>query len=404
MTKVETGGKRRGQVSIFSLEARIKRSLRDHLWRIGFTRNGDGELVPPQCTKEAIRQLHAAQRRAKLRENGAFIRAQWPKLKKYFADGQDVSPQDLTPELELIAGGTWQSDLFRLASLTWSVPVSQGYGRRLRFLVWDRHNDRLIGLIALGDPVFNLKVRDEWVGWTVEDRRERLVGALDAYVLGAIPPYNQLLGGKLLACLIRTQEVRAAFGAKYRQSTGIISKKKKSAELCIVTTSSALGRSSVYNRLALGGRQYFESLGFTAGWGHFHIPDSLFAQMRQYLAEADDEYAGNHQYGDGPNWRLRAIRKVLSRMNLNPDLMRHGITREVLACQLADNAAKALKDGNKATFRNLLSLEDVSELARERWIVPRAERMPGYRAWSRDGIRDLLRHRAMASGRQAANG
>jgi hypothetical protein len=38
------------------------------------------------------------------------------------------------------------------------VPVSNGFGRRLRYLVWDEHNDKLIGLIAIGDPVFNLSV------------------------------------------------------------------------------------------------------------------------------------------------------------------------------------------------------------------------------------------------------
>src|SRR5262249_30013567 len=50
----------------------------------------------------------------------------------------------------------WESDLFRLASLTWAVPISNGFGRRLCYLVWEEHNDKLIGLIAIGDPVFNL--------------------------------------------------------------------------------------------------------------------------------------------------------------------------------------------------------------------------------------------------------
>jgi hypothetical protein len=68
----------------------------------------------------------------------------------------------------------------RLASLTWAVPVSNGFGRRLRYLVWDRNNNKLIGLIAIGDPVFNLSVRDKLIGWTVKDRGERLVNILDA--------------------------------------------------------------------------------------------------------------------------------------------------------------------------------------------------------------------------------
>ena len=40
--------------------------------------------------------------------------------------------------------------VFRYASLHWSVPVSQGYGRRTRFLVIDEQNEKLIGIFALG--------------------------------------------------------------------------------------------------------------------------------------------------------------------------------------------------------------------------------------------------------------
>ena len=33
--------------------------------------------------------------------------------------------------------------------------LSNGFGRRLRFLVWDNHNGKLIGIIAIGDPGAN---------------------------------------------------------------------------------------------------------------------------------------------------------------------------------------------------------------------------------------------------------
>jgi len=45
----------------------------------------------------------------------------------------------------------------------------------------------LSGLIALGDPVFNLSVRDNLIGWNVDDRAKRLVNVLDAYVLRCGP-------------------------------------------------------------------------------------------------------------------------------------------------------------------------------------------------------------------------
>src|SRR3954447_16807107 len=88
--------------------------------------------------------------------------------------------------------------------------------------------------------------------------------------LGAVPPYNMLLGGKAVACLIRSREVFEDFKRTYGNTVGIISGRRKRAELLAVTTTSSMGRSSVYNRLRLDGQPYMTSIGYTAGWGHFH--------------------------------------------------------------------------------------------------------------------------------------
>ena len=76
--------------------------------------------------------------------------------------------------------------------------------------------------------------------------------------------------------LIRSRDIYDDFSRTYGGTVGIISGKEKKARLLAVTTSSSLGRSSVYNRLKLGGIPYFTSIGYTGGWGHFHIPDDLF--------------------------------------------------------------------------------------------------------------------------------
>ena len=176
-------------VSAFSEEAKLKRRIRDHLKKLGFVSAGDGSLKPPSNSKESIRALHQEQRKAILGQQRDFIRSVLPKLGCYFANGAEIDPIKVAPRIELISAGTWQSDLFRLASLSWSVPVSNGFGRRLRYLVWDDHNNKLIGIMALGDPVFNLRVRDKLIGWNAKDRGKRLVNILDAYVLGAVPPW-----------------------------------------------------------------------------------------------------------------------------------------------------------------------------------------------------------------------
>lgn len=225
---------------------------------------------------------------------------------------------------------------------------------------------------------------------------------LDAFVLGAVPPYNQLLGGKLVACLMRSREVVDRFADKYGGTRGIISKKKKLAQLVCVTTTSALGRSSVYNRLKLGSTSYLQSIGFTLGYGHFQIPDELFAEMRRYLRRRHNKYAKGHKFGNGPNWRLRVVRRVLEYLKLNPELMRHNMKREIFICPIATNAYKVLRGKNlRPRFTDLLSVAEIGDAARQRWLVPRAERRPEFRLWRREDTLRLIRGETVAMPVQA---
>lgn len=381
----------RSVIPISSQEADLKQRIRCHLLFLGFQNVAEGVLEVEDRGKDVIRALHRSQRNARREANRNFLAQRSSALIKYFASGRDVEPANISPRLEKIAAGTWQSDLFRLASMTWSVPVSNGFGRRLRYLVWDENNEKLIGLIAVGDPVFNLSVRDNLIGWNSHDRRERLVNIMDAYVLGALPPYNILLGGKMVACLIRTKEIYEDFLKTYGATVGIISQKQKKARLLAVTTMSSMGRSSVYNRLKLGGTEYFRSIGYTRGWGHFHIPDELFAELRDYLRQIEHPYSDLHRFGAGPNWRLRTTRAALRALGFNDNLLRHGIRREVFICSLASNATKLLRTGKgRPDLSSLLSVSTVARLARERWIVPRSQRRPEYRNWMSDDLIQLF--------------
>jgi hypothetical protein len=372
-------------------QANLKRRLRRHLAALGFHRSQHGRLEAAGTGKDVIRALHSAQRNARLKANKTFIAERLPDLIGHFASGSDINPAFISPVLKRISNNTWQSDLFRLASLTWAVPVSNGFGRRLRYLVWDKHHDKLIGLIAIGDPVFNLSARDNLIKWNHRTRGRRLVNMMDAYVLGAVPPYNTLLGGKLVACLVRSREIYNDFTRTYGNTTGIISRRKKKARLLAVTTSSSLGRSSVYNRLKLGDVQYFMPIGYTGGWGHFHIADELFADLRNFLRQIGHPYPDLHRFGHGPNWRLRTTRAALTALGFKSDMLHHGIEREVFLCTLASNAARILRTGKgRPNPSTLLTVQEIGELAVKRWVLPRSERKPEYRNWRRDDVKSLL--------------
>ncbi|MFP7756211.1 Druantia anti-phage system protein DruA [Thermodesulfobacteriota bacterium B35] len=229
----------------------LRKAIHTHLLSLGFSKNGDGYFVDGELTKQRIRDLHSGYRREVLERNRSFVETHGPELVHHFATSTQIDPASIDPELVEVKPDSLESRLFRFASLLWSVPVSQGFGRRLRFLVRDRQNGCLIGLFALGDPVFNLSARDNWIGWTHKDRCQRLVHVMDAYVVGALPPYSFLIGGKLVAALMGSKEVKDAYERKYLGKQSIISKKRKRARLVLLTTTSALGRSSIYNRLAI---------------------------------------------------------------------------------------------------------------------------------------------------------
>ena len=374
----------------------LREEIQHHLRTIGLNSDrSEGNL-----SKESIRHIHRFHREAAQQRIRRALGKKMDLFLEEIANGDEVDPANISPELVEVRSGTRTGDLFRFASLLWSIPVSQGYGRRLRYLVRDRANGKLIGLFALGDPVFNLRVRDEWIGWNQAERRLRLVNLMDAYVVGAVPPYANLLGGKLVTSLIASEEVGNKFEKRYGRKAGLISRMRKRARLALVTVTSALGRSSMYNRLRLmpsvqshTGQPVVEllRLGVTTGYGHFQITDHLFSQLRRVLQEDGHKYADGHQFGDGPNWRIRVARIGLQSLGLNPgDVLKHGIRREVYAMPIATNTQAFLTGKVEEPIFDCKTVDEISDLARKRWLIPRGDRRPSYRQFRREHLRDVL--------------
>lgn len=376
-----------------ALKREIRTEMLHHLDEIGLT-SLDSEKQP---SKETIRKIQAEDRKRSAQREEALLRDHGAELIEHFADGEEISPEQIVPTLHFIdRPDSRDGYLFRLATLIWSIPVSRGIGRRMRFLVRDQNTGKLIGLLALGSPVFNLSARDDWIGWNVSDRKSRLVNVMDAYVLGAVPPYARLLGGKLVGALATSSQVQRRFQKRYdrRESVnGVV----KDAELVLITATSALGRSSLYNRLRLDGFFRYERLGWTEGYGHFHIPDPIFQKMRELLRAQDHHYSEGHSFQDGPNWRFRVAREALERVGLDSELLRHGIQREVFGVPLTDNFRDYLRGSTDDVDVNRPSVLEVAEAAKERWIIDRADRCPDYVEWNRRKIWDLMTSRLSSS-------
>ena len=355
--------------------ARLRRRVLRELRGMGF-RTISGVLIPPDLSaKQAVRELHYRQRVSLLNRNAEFLEAWEKPLISHFASGAEVRVDSITPEVELVST-TEQAALFRYATLFWSVPVSQGFGRRTRFLVRDRENGKLIGLFALGDPVYNLTARDQVIGWDVAQRNERLYNVLDAFILGAVPPYRALLGGKLVAMAAVSEQAQSFIERKYRGTITKIQKVTKRPRPVLITTSSALGRSSLYNRLRYRDRLLYVPVGYSKGWGHFHFSVDLFAEMCDLLHS--DGGVPSHRFGSGPNWRMRTLKAALGKLELDPDLLHHGVGREIFLAPLAKNWQAFLKGETDRCQWYRFDLDDLAKFFRERWAVGRAIRDSSY--------------------------
>lgn len=303
------------------------------------------------------------------------------------ASGAEVIPEDVSPVLVEVQQRSEEELLFRYVRLHWSIPVSAGYGRRLRFVVYDESNDKVMGIIGLGDPIFGLRPRDRWIGWDLEARKRRLKWVMDLFVLGAVPPYSQLLCGKLVALLATSLEVQDAFRRKYGGKDAYISGRTFDGRLALLTTTSALGRSSLYNRLTYEQRTVYESVGFTSGSGDFHFSNGFYASLRELAAEHCTATAKHSSWGEGFRNRRELVRKTLPMLGLSTKLQRHGIRREVFAVPLAANTRPFLRGEDDDLTPHGHSVRELFEWFRGRWLLPRADRDNRYRAFDPESYR-----------------
>jgi Domain of unknown function (DUF4338) len=350
------------------LRSLILNSLR----RQGF-RTRQGHIVPPRLAdKTHLRNLHGAAVQHKVGRAAARLKRYESQLLTRLASGHKVNPGYIQPRLVEVQADSEEELLFRYVALHWSIPVSSGYGRRLRFLVVDEQNGKLMGVIGLGDPVFNLSVRDQWIGWDRKAQRTHLQNVMDAFILGAVPPYASLLCGKLVAMLAGTTEVRDAFHRKYGARRSLIRRQTSDARLAMVTTMSALGRSSVYNRMRYRDRMLFQSVGFSQGSGEFHFSNGLYGAIYGYADRYCVPTAKKDRWGSGFRNRREVIRKCLIKIGLPRELLYHGVKREVFVAPLARNTREFLRGEQSRLQYFGDGVDEVFAWFRHRWLIPRA--------------------------------
>lgn len=364
----------------------LKQLISDELIGLNFSFDENGGLIPPGSEKETVRLLHKPSRDTELEKAKGWIEKKWPKYQNYFAHGRDISPFEIKPVLIQVTE-QWHGDLFRLARYYWSIPYSFGFGRRLRYIIFDDSNQKVIGIFGLQSPPISFPARDNLFKYPEGRKTEFVNQTMDIFTLGALPPYNRLLGGKLIALAVCSNEVRNDYRKHYENKKTEMEGRIIPAHLVALTTTSAFGRSSIYNRLKYKNLIIAQSLGYTNGYGNFHL-QRLYPLFKEYLAS--EEISTHGGYGTGPKRTWQLIRRTFDKLGISSDMLKHGIKREAFMFPLIDNLKDYLEGKDKEpNFRNL-PFKTLSDYWIERWLKDRALRVDGWHKWENKGIAESL--------------
>ncbi len=343
-------------------------------WRLKSSSRKSFELVPPDnYDKDVIKEAMAYSRNEIIGRNAFWIQKHLKLGQANLATGEDVLKSDISPRVE-ICETAQENDLFRIFRYYWSSSASEYVGRRIRLLIRDDgiKGSPIIGIAALGSSIIHIPDRDKWIGWDTETRTKQIIYMMDAYVIGAMPPYNYLLGGKLVSYILASNEIRALYRKKYQYCKTLLNNRIAYDLVLIMTTSLYGTNSSQYNRLTFGKSLLYKPIGATSGFGSLHISNETFAAMRN-LAERNGCNTSN-KFGMGPNWRMRVIRSACDALNLNSEaILKHSFQRGLFAVRLARNFRSFLKGESDIPLYRNLPLRKLVGYWQERWFRMRRE-------------------------------
>lgn len=225
----------------------------------------------------------------------------------------------------------------------------------------------------------------------------------DVSVCGAVHPYNELLGGKLVALLLTSAEIRNAYAKRYGGQTSVIASQmagrriSKPAKLRILTTTSLYGvGSSQYNRLVLRASDHpdlphdvtWGAIGksLTGGFGTLHLGKDTAQALRSMAIARHDSRRVNNRFGEGTSPRLRQIREGLEALGLKSDtILHHATPRIFYGCELGPHARDALL-GLGAPDATAPSARDLATAWRHRWLTNRILRKDTIEELGRLGV------------------
>ncbi len=231
------------------------------------------------------------------------------------------------------------------------------------------------------------------------------INMLDITTCGAIPPYNYLLGGKLMALLMLSPQVAQDYKQRYGDKPSIIASQVKGEKVVrdcqlvfLSTTSLYAAGSSQYNRVSLPAKTFHpeqprllyqnqhknESNSKNEKWQTTGFGTVQFSKETSdavvKLGKLESGYQDiNNIFGEGSSPKLRKMREGLEAVGLSADvLLRHRQPRLLYCVELAPDSRAFLRGEETTLPEYILDPESVPNATnvivtywRERWLSKR---------------------------------
>jgi hypothetical protein len=351
----------------------LRASIVSSLTKQGFSVNG--HIVPSSSNKDFFRTIQSHSRNEQIEAQKKFIKRSLPVVEQYSLNGWDLNPNEIEFELKVVEPGTVEETLYRYWNLVWwSVPYQKAYGRQIRFILWDKAHNAPAGIIGLQSPILRMSVRDSYLKIPKPELDYWVNKSMQAQRLGAIPPYNQIIGGKMVALAMTSNELRNFYKSKYENARTLLKDRIIEPDLLFLTTTSAFGRSSIYNRLRFNGEAVAQSLGYTKGSGTFHIGNEIYKGIQSFLQSRGVNT--NTTFGHGPSRKVKLLDKAFSLLGIN-NYHYHNIHREFYLFSLVKNLHAVIHAGDAPSFYDR-PLAELTVFWKERWALKRYERGNGW--------------------------
>jgi hypothetical protein len=179
--------------------------------------------------------------------------------------------ESLDPYVEIVEDPKESTKWAAVRRMIHTMDFTANPGRNVKINVKDRVSGKLLGQISLASDVTAMGVRDNFIGWTKDNKfvDGKLNNTTIASTIVCTQPlgYN-FLGGKLIAMMTTVPEVREYWNSKYKNI------------LIAVGTTSLYGIHSQYNGIPL-----FKTLGESAGKISLKPDDKFYDPWHQWLKE-----------------------------------------------------------------------------------------------------------------------